>query len=83
MGFARVTFESIDESTQRQAQELELKLHAAGGKRVTLQMEGQLAELFERIAGVIAQVGGFASGQSHFKRASVAGRGRLHPSRLA
>ena len=62
MDSARVKFESIDESTQRQAQELERKLHAAGGKRVTLQMEGQLAELFERIAGVISQVGGFAYG---------------------
>jgi excisionase family DNA binding protein len=62
MGSARVRFESIDESTQRQAQGLARKLHAAGGKRVTVQMEGQLAELFERIAGVIAEVGGIAYG---------------------
>jgi excisionase family DNA binding protein len=62
MGSARVRFESIDESTQRQAQGLARKLHAAGGKRVTVQMEGQLAELFERIAGVIAEVGGLAYG---------------------
>ena len=62
MASARVNFESIDESTQRQAQEFVHKLHAAGGKRVTVQMEGQLAELFERIASVIAEVGGFAYG---------------------
>jgi excisionase family DNA binding protein len=62
MASARVNFESIDKSTQRQAQELVRKLHAAGGKRVTVAMEGQLAELFERIAGVIAEVGGFAYG---------------------
>jgi excisionase family DNA binding protein len=62
VGSGRVRFESIDESTQRQAQELVRKLHAAGGKRVTLQVEGRIAELFERIAGVIAEVGGFAYG---------------------
>jgi excisionase family DNA binding protein len=62
MGSARVKFESIDEATQRQAQELVRKLHAAGGKRVTLQMEGRLAELLEGIAGVIAEVGGLAYG---------------------
>jgi excisionase family DNA binding protein len=62
MGSARVRFESIDESTQRQAQALARKLRAAGGKRLTVQMEGQLAELFERIAGVIAEVDGLAYG---------------------
>jgi excisionase family DNA binding protein len=62
MGSARVRFESIDESTQRQAQGLARKLRAAGGKRLTVQMEGQLAELFERIAGVIAEVDGLAYG---------------------
>jgi excisionase family DNA binding protein len=62
MGSARVRFESINESTQRQAQGLARKLRAAGGKRLTVQMEGQLAELFERIAGVIAEVDGLAYG---------------------
>ena len=74
MGSARVRFESIDNSTQRQAQGLARKLHAAGGKRVTVQMEGQLAELFERIASVIAEVDGLAYGGLAAELLAGAGR---------
>ncbi len=59
---AKVKFESIDERTQQQAGKLAEILGAAGGKRVTLQVDGDLAMLLKNIASLVAETSGLAYG---------------------
>lgn len=62
MGMARVQFESVDRRTQKQAQEVAQAIESARGRQVTLHLEGRLADIFRKIASMMARVDGLAYG---------------------
>jgi excisionase family DNA binding protein len=62
MGLAQVKFESVDDRTREQANQLAHALEAAHGQRVTLQLEGRLADLVKNIVALLGRVGGIAYG---------------------
>jgi excisionase family DNA binding protein len=62
MGLAQVRFESVDETTRKEAAEVARRLESAGAKGATLQLHGHLAAIFRNIASTLSKVGGLAYG---------------------
>ncbi len=62
MGLVQVQFESVDERTQKQAQEVAQVIESAHGRQVTLRLEGRLADIIRKIASTMSRVDALAYG---------------------